>query len=646
MISAVGWVPRGAANPNPSRYEVSQKDLERIEQNESLRREHQIQKALSDVLDEPEEGKSLSPRRNTNKKNNKSSNNELDTNGLPMDLQMDDYDNESDNGSESQDEELMKDLVEGNAYIDCHDDDIVHLKERKDLKFVESGSDENDSDNDSQGNEMQTDADDDMIEENEEEDDDSFEQLVEESQLENVGKFSPFSQRATLEAGDLLDEIDNEDEEDDPDDLDDHIIRPSDAIILATNTEDHDHSVLEVHVYEEDTGNLYIHHDITLPAFPLAVEWLSSVGHKNEKNQGLLGSFAAIGSFEPQIEIWNLDVLDPLEPIAILGGISHMTQSNTFQNTNGGGKKGKKMNKKDKMRALRKSEPVYVEGSHTDAVLSLSWIQSFINVLASGSADSTVKIWDIEAGNCQHTSTHHMNKVNSVAWNPSEASILATGSHDGTVHVLDARSPDALSLSFKVASDVEHIAWNPFQSHELSASLESGHFLNLDIRKMSKSNAVDNKKAILYNIKAHPTTCSSFSYSTQAPGLLATCGLDQMVKLWDTYGKQGSGGEIVPLGEKNMVVGKLFSVSFYPSSPFLLTTGGDKGMLSVWNIAETEEKLVKRFENRMGTTSHNNSIVESMNSISTMDITANETQNVVSSTSSSKSKKNKKKGGK
>ena len=28
-------------------------------------------------------------------------------------------------------------------------------------------------------------------------------------------------------------------------------------------------------VYNEDEGNLYVHHDILLPSFPLAAEWMS-----------------------------------------------------------------------------------------------------------------------------------------------------------------------------------------------------------------------------------------------------------------------------------------------------------------------------------------------------------------------------------
>ena len=58
--------------------------------------------------------------------------------------------------------------------------------------------------------------------------------------------------------------IPNEVEEDDEEE-DDKQIKDTDAILLATRTED-DFSSLEVYVYDEETGNLYVHHDITLSA--------------------------------------------------------------------------------------------------------------------------------------------------------------------------------------------------------------------------------------------------------------------------------------------------------------------------------------------------------------------------------------------
>ncbi len=35
-----------------------------------------------------------------------------------------------------------------------------------------------------------------------------------------------------------------------------------------------------------------------------------------------VGSYVAVGTFHPSIEIWNLDVIDSLEPAAVLGGIN------------------------------------------------------------------------------------------------------------------------------------------------------------------------------------------------------------------------------------------------------------------------------------------------------------------------------------
>ena len=57
-----------------------------------------------------------------------------------------------------------------------------------------------------------------------------------------------------------------EEAEEDDEEEEDTKIKDTDAILLATRTED-DFSSLEVYVYDEESGNMYVHHDIALSAF-------------------------------------------------------------------------------------------------------------------------------------------------------------------------------------------------------------------------------------------------------------------------------------------------------------------------------------------------------------------------------------------
>src|ERR1700744_5589861 len=94
-------------------------------------------------------------------------------------------------------------------------------------------------------------------------------------------------------------------------------ILPSDNLILAAKVED-EVAQLEVFVYEDEGDNLYVHHDIMLPAVPLCVEWINvPVGKGSESRSE--GNFVAIGTMNPEIEIWDLDVVDSMYPNAILG---------------------------------------------------------------------------------------------------------------------------------------------------------------------------------------------------------------------------------------------------------------------------------------------------------------------------------------
>jgi periodic tryptophan protein 1 len=353
-------------------------------------------------------------------------------------------------------------------------------------------------------------------------------------------------------------ELEDEEEEDEEGEEADLHAQVSDVFILVGTTED-EYSSLEVHCFNTDDGSLYVHHDITLPTYPLALAWLDYAGDAaggslstvSRAGGSYVGSFVAVGGFDPAIELWNLDVLDPLEPVLVLKA--------------GAGRK---------KRGSRRTVSTTATGGHTDAVTGLSWNQEHRHMLASASADSTVKVWDLDGeGVVLHTFRHHEDKVDAVAWNPSEHTILASVSSDCTAAVWDARAADSGRVGrYALPGEPESLLWNVHSPMTFMATTANGHMVSYDCRVPDTP---------LWDIQAHGQACTAVAQSTLARGFLATSSLDKSVRLWDI-----NSGEPLQISGKAMGIGQVFTVTFAPGKPFLLAAGGSKGMLAVWDVAE------------------------------------------------------------
>lgn len=332
-----------------------------------------------------------------------------------------------------------------------------------------------------------------------------------------------------------------------------------------------------------------MHHDIPLPSFPLCL------AHGQVSCEASAGNFCAIGTFSPGIEIWNLDILNALEPSCILGGEDTSAADEIMKlQMLGGSKSNFKSTKQLKGTGLR-------PGSHKGAVMALSWNSIHKQVIASGSADKTVKLWDVTKAlgvDCNAaTFGHHRDKVQSVVWHPKESTLLATGSFDRTVALLDARSSGRDVKKVKITSDCESIAWDSLHPEFLTVASEDGTLTCWDVRKF------ETKSPAWTMVASEFGGVSDISYNSHVHGMLATCSVDKTVKLWDVYGNAETGpsqahqGAPTCCGSKDMCSGKLYTVSFYPSDPWLLGCGGSGNQLALWDLSE-EVAVQKRFGNR------------------------------------------------
>ncbi|KAJ4522928.1 rRNA-processing protein [Exophiala dermatitidis] len=352
-----------------------------------------------------------------------------------------------------------------------------------------------------------------------------------------------------------------EGEQDSDDEREELQILPSDNLILAAKVED-EVAHLEVFVYEDEADNLYVHHDIMLPAVPLCVEWINfPVGDNSGRTEG---NFVAVGTMSPEIEVWDLDVVDSMYPNAILG------QEPAAEDQDESKKKSKKKKKKSKAN----------DEYHVDAVLALAANRHHRNLLASASADKTVKLWDLNTGKCAKSYNMHSGKVCALDWHPTETTVLLSGSYDRNVVATDMRAPDAVAPRWIVEADVEKVKWDVHDPNFFYVTTEGGTVHYFDARVVPTSHDTPSKP--VWTLQAHDGAVSAFDINPTVPGLLATGSDDKKVKLWNVEDNKPS-----MVVSRNLDVGRVFSVQFAPDPEvaFRLAVAGSKGQLQVWDIS-------------------------------------------------------------
>lgn len=167
---------------------------------------------------------------------------------------------------------------------------------------------------------------------------------------------------------------------------------------------------------------------------------------------------------------------------------------------------------------------------HSGAVISLGLNKVQKQILASGSEDCTVKLWDLSNGKVGRTHNCGGNKPENILWHPDEASVLFVATEDNLIQAADIRAPKIIG-KYKFDASIESICIDQSNKKELHISFDNGHIAGLNIIKEFKPS---------YSLKVCKKACSSVSMSAGVEGLMAVTGLDSKVYTFNAKSRDES----------------------------------------------------------------------------------------------------------
>lgn len=327
-------------------------------------------------------------------------------------------------------------------------------------------------------------------------------------------------------------QVDSDDSE-----KEDELIKEDDNLLVVGHVED-DYTTLDVYVYNENDGDMYIHHDIVLKSPPLCAEWLNIPGASETSN------VCAIGGMKPIIEVWDLDIINSVAPVFKLGRNKKKTPEKNY--------------------------------GHTDAVLSLAWNTELTHILCSGGVDNRALMWDLDNGKVATELTCFNDKVQNLAWNPHNSCFLLAGCADGVLRNFDCRVYDEFE-EIDLSSPIESIFWDLANEHRCFIGTEDGKIRYLDWRK---------KTMPVHEFEAHGKEVTGLCVDRSHPNVLVSISTDECMKLWDTS------NEFNMITMKDLKLEALHCIDLNPDFPYLAAVGGSsekhgKTILKVVNLEET-----------------------------------------------------------
>ncbi|KAF8986238.1 CCR4-Not complex caf1 ribonuclease subunit Caf1 [Entomortierella lignicola] len=177
---------------------------------------------------------------------------------------------------------------------------------------------------------------------------------------------------------------------------------------------------------------------------------------------------------------------------------------------------------------------------HTAVVEDVAWHALHDSLFASVGDDQRMLIWDTRSTSSDkpvHNIHAHAAEVNCVAFSPSSEFILATGSGDRTVGLWDLRNLRLKLHSFESHQDeILQLAWSP-HNETILASAGGDRRINIwDLSRIGEEqtaeDAEDGPPELLFVHGGHTNKVSDFSWNMNEPWVIASTAEDNICQVW------------------------------------------------------------------------------------------------------------------
>ncbi|AGO11277.1 AaceriACR017Wp [[Ashbya] aceris (nom. inval.)] len=204
--------------------------------------------------------------------------------------------------------------------------------------------------------------------------------------------------------------------------------------------------------------------------------------------------------------------------------------------------------------------------------------------LLSGSDDTTVALWDIEATKKPKSIlTTHDDIVNDVKWHEFDSNIFGTVSEDKTLQVHDKRVRPEPVKKLPTASPFNTLAFSKHSRNLLAAAGVDSQIYLYDMRDMSSP---------LHVMSGHQDSVTTVEFSPHTDGIICSSGSDRRAIIWDLtqIGAEQSQDDADDGAPELMMMhaghrSPVNEFSFNPQIPWLLASTEEDNVIQAWKVS-------------------------------------------------------------